>query len=142
MSERRKSRELALQILYQADSGLETIENISSSFWETRGASSSPQIRLFAEDLSHGVMKRRDEIDSLVEGCSEHWIIDRMATIDRNIIRLAVYELLWRDDIPPKVTINEAVDIAKKYSTKDSGAFVNGILDRIWREESSQSEKN
>lgn len=132
MGRRRKSRELALQILYQYDTGSSPLEEILESFWESQG-SPLPEVRLFAEDLARGALGHQEEIDSLARKLSEHWVLERMAVVDRNIIRLAIYELLYRNDIPPKVTINESVEIAKKYSTKDSGAFVNGILDRVYQ---------
>jgi len=85
----------------------------------------------FFINLVEGVVKHMDEIDSLIHSSSKNWKISRMPVVDRNIMRIALYEILYCPDIPAKVSINEAVDIAKKYGTKDSGAFVNGILDRI-----------
>lgn len=86
---------------------------------------------LFAEPLIHGVLTHRDKIDQLIISYADNWDLSRMAVVDRNILRLAAYEMIHREDIPPIVSINEAVDIAKKYSTEDSGKFVNGILDKI-----------
>lgn len=132
-SRRRRARELALQILFQGDSSREPLERGIPAFWESQGLP-SPDIRAFAEELARGVAKHREGIDALVTAASEHWNPERMALVDRAILRLAVFELLHREDIPPKVTMNEYIEIAKKFSTEDSGAFVNGILDRIWRE--------
>ena len=87
--------------------------------------------RAFAEPLIRGTLEHRDELDTLIKKHAKNWDLHRMATVDRNIMRLAAYEMLHRDDIPPVVSINEAVDIAKKFSTEDSGRFVNGILDKI-----------
>ena len=132
-SRRRQSREFALQILYQRDAGGEAVESVIASFWESQGVA-QPDIRSFAEDLVRGAERHRASIDERILAASEHWDPARMAAIDRTILRLAIFELLHRDDIPPKVSINEYIEIAKKFSTEDSGGFVNGILDRIWRE--------
>jgi N utilization substance protein B len=88
-------------------------------------------VRLFAEPLIRGALDHRDEADALIKKHAQNWDLHRMAAVDRNILRLAIYEMLYRDDIPPVVSINEAVDIAKKFSTQDSGKFVNGILDKV-----------
>lgn len=133
VSRRRRAREYALQILYQSDTGREPLEESLAAFWENQGLPNA-DVRGFAEDLIRGVAQHREGIDERVQRTSEHWVPERMALIDRSILRLAVYELLHRADIPPKVTINEYIEIAKKFSTEDSGAFVNGILDRISRE--------
>jgi N utilization substance protein B len=86
---------------------------------------------VFAEPLIRGAIEKREELDEQICKYAENWDLKRMAAVDRNILRLAIYEMLHRDDIPPIVSINEAVDIAKKFSTHDSGKFVNGILDRV-----------
>ena len=88
-------------------------------------------MRLFAEPLIRGTLEHRDEADALIKKHAKNWDLHRIAAVDRNILRLAIYEMLHRDDIPPVVSINEAVDIAKKFSTQDSGKFVNGILDKV-----------
>jgi N utilization substance protein B len=88
-------------------------------------------LRLFAEPLIRGTLEKRDEIDEKIKKHAANWDLTRMAVVDRNILRLAIYEMLFREDIPPVVSINEAVDIAKKFSTQDSGKFVNGLLDKI-----------
>lgn len=88
-------------------------------------------MRLFAEPLIRGALEHRDESDALIQKHARNWDLHRIAAVDRNILRLAIYEMLHRDDIPPVVSINEAVDIAKKFSTQDSGKFVNGILDKV-----------
>ena len=89
------------------------------------------ETRLFADPLIRGVIEHRDAIDEKIKDHAKNWDLHRIATVDRNIMRLAIYEMLYREDIPPIVSINEAVDIAKKFSTQDSGKFVNGILDKI-----------
>src|SRR5947207_74318 len=88
-------------------------------------------VRLFAEPLIQGTLEHRDELDAIIKKHAINWELHRIAAVDRNILRLAIYEMLYRDDIPPIVSINEAVDIAKKFSTLDSGKFVNGILDKV-----------
>jgi N utilization substance protein B len=127
---RRLARELAVQFLYQFDLNGGSLEEALPLFWQTQ-----PEVndagRQFAEQLIHGVVERRAVIDEKIGKYTEHWDLPRIAAVDRNIMRLAIYEMLYRDDIPPVVSINEAVDIAKKYSTRESGAFVNGILDRL-----------
>ena len=100
-----------------------------SFFWDN--FTFDEESRTFCESLVRGVMKHYGEINDLVERYAEHWKMARMTWIDRNILRMAIYELLYCQDIPPKVTINEAVDLGKKFGSEDSGAFINGILDRI-----------
>jgi N utilization substance protein B len=131
---RRQAREFALQILYQGEAGGLSVEASIAGFWESQGVP-APGVRAFAEELVRGADRHREGIDARILAASEHWDPERMAALDRTILRLAIYELLHRDDIPPKVSINEYIEIAKKFSTEDSGAFVNGILDRIWREQ-------
>ncbi|MDJ0830036.1 MAG: transcription antitermination factor NusB [Desulfobacterales bacterium] len=129
MGYRRKARELAMQALYYMDMrhncSNHMLDNYCHSFM-----SEDRNIPFFGE-LVRGVMARRNEIDQVIERFSNNWKINRMPCVDRNIIRIAVYELLNCNDIPPKVSINEAIDIGKKYGTKDSGAFINGILDSV-----------
>ncbi len=98
-----------------------------------------PTVTQFARGLVTGCWEHRAELDSRIRAIAEHWELDRMAVVDRNILRMAAYELLFLDDVPAKVAINEAVDLAKRYSTGDSGAFVNGILDKI-RAEKEQAQ--
>ena len=130
MGTRRKSRELALQMLFQADLGKQPIDDVRQTFWKGRGEV-TPEVKGFTEDLFRVAQDRAADIDKLIEDHAENWRMDRMAAVDRNILRLAIFEMLHRDDIPPVVSINEAVDIAKKFSTQDSGKFVNGILDKV-----------
>lgn len=134
MGFRRKAREMALQLLFQIDFTGDHIA-IPPSFWTEN--ESLPQVKAFTEILVQGVLKHLSEIDPIIEKYTQHWSRDRMAAIDRNILRFAIFELLYLKEIPPKVTINEAIEIAKKYGSEDSGAFVNGILDRIHRDEAT-----
>ena len=133
MSTRRKAREFAVQILFQEDMNRQDeISSLLKSFWEDKEA--SDEARLFAEELVTGTIENLSDIDDTIKRYSEHWDIKRMGVLDRNVIRLGVYELLYRDDIPSNVSINEAVDIAKYFSDELSGKFINGILDKINRE--------
>lgn len=88
----------------------------------------------FVKRLVHGVLEHHLELDRLIEQYSEHWRIDRIDMIDRNILRMALFELLYCEEIPPKVTINEAIDLGKRFGSEDSGSFINGILDRVQNE--------
>lgn len=129
MGIRREGRELALQILYALDlNPLKTQDALQLSRENSRSAA---QVRIFAEELVAGVTANFEEIDNLIKGTSKNWAISRMAKVDLNILRLAVFELIFRIDIPRNVTINEAIEVAKKFGTEDSPAFVNGILDEI-----------
>ncbi len=156
MGKRRKARELVLQFLYQADMnpphgrpdrlirrtgerGKEaagtpvdnesTIEQEIASFWEN--FKTEEEGKSFFRELAGGAMAHRDEIDALIEAASDNWRISRMATVDRNILRFSVYELIYLPEIPSRVTINEAVEIAKRYGSQESPSFINGILDKI-----------
>jgi N utilization substance protein B len=129
MHTRRRGRELALKLLYGFDILSRDVDGTLKEFW---GLTCYPEeIRIFAEQLVRGTLAHKKEIDAFIAKNAINWKIERMALIDRNILRYAVYELLYEEMIPPKVTINEALDIAKKYSTPKSSAFINGILDHI-----------
>jgi len=127
---RRLARELAIQFLYQYDMGGGEPEDELRLFWLTQNEINDA-VCAFATELIHGYLANRAVVDENIQKYTEHWELHRIAAVDRNILRLAIYEMLCRDDIPPVVSINEAVDIAKKFSTQESGAFVNGILDRL-----------
>lgn len=129
MGVRRKARECVLQMLYQFDFVGGSASSVMESYWGV--GESEGEVREFADELFSGVVSEVGDIDERISSNSTNWKISRMAAVDKNILRLAVYELLHRDDIPVKVTINEAVEIAKKFGTEESGAFVNGILDNI-----------
>lgn len=157
MGHRREARERAVQFLFQHDlNPIEDLDRALDEFWETQRAAAiagekgpatwgkppelppptaeEAETRLFADPLIHGVIQNRDAIDEKIKSHAKNWEFRRIAAVDRNIMRLALYEMLFRDDIPPVVSINEAVDIAKKFSTADSGKFVNGILDSVRHE--------
>jgi N utilization substance protein B len=129
MGRRRKARELALQALYQMDFYGDKDHPSLKIFWAEQKVSEAT--KGFAEKLVEGVMRRQKEIDNLLEKHSEHWKINRMSRIDRNILRIAVLEFLEMDDIPCKVTIDEAIEMGKRFGTSESGAFINGILDQV-----------
>ena len=129
---RRKAREHALQILFQLDIKKEKPSAaILKHFW----AEYQPddEVKAFAEEIVKGTFKHVSKINDLIQDCAQNWTLERMAVVDRNVLRMAIYEILYRMDIPTSVTINEAIEIAKKFGTDESGAFVNGILDRVAR---------
>jgi len=130
MRKRTKARECALKVLYQAEITKDDYNDSLRIFWE-REPESEEAVREFAGQLVKGVNENIKEINAKISKYATNWQIERMAVVDRNILRIAVFEILFLGDIPPKVSINEAVDIAKKYGDKDSGKFVNGILDKI-----------
>jgi N utilization substance protein B len=126
---RRRGREFALQVLYQIDVTRRDVGEALDLFW--KNFASDEEARIFCERLVRGVVEHGHEINGLIERFAEHWKMSRMTQIDRNILRVAVFELVYCQDIPPKVTINEAVEIGKRFGSEDSGAFINGILDQI-----------
>ena len=132
MGKRRKSRELALQVLYQleiAEQDSESpIDHLQAYVLQDRERDE------FSELLVRGVRAHGKEIDRLLKKHSEHWRLDRMAVIDRAILRMATFELLYCEEIPPKVTLNEAIDLGKRYGSEESGSFINGILDQMQKE--------
>ena len=129
MGTRRKARELAMQALFYMDMrndlSVAMLEYFCGNF------SPSKKTQPFFSRLVKGVLETRGELDALIEQFSKNWDINRMSCVDRNVMRIAVFELMYCDDIPPKVSINEAVDVGKKFGTKESGAFINGIMDSI-----------
>ena len=133
MGRRRKGREVALQFLYQLDLHDESDPAAhETDFWARHPV--DEETREFASALVTGTKRRQGEIDGLIIQYAEHWELGRMAVVDRNILRLAVYELLDHGRVPPKVAINEAIEMAKKFGTGESGRFINGILDRVHKE--------
>ena len=130
---RRRAREYALQILFQIDfKSQEVSRNDFEDFWLDKNE--SEDVRKFTEELVRGTVERLDEIDSRLKKVAENWVLQRMAAVDRNILRFAAFEILYRKDIPPAVTINEAVEIAKKFSSSEAAPFINGILDKLAKE--------
>jgi len=129
MGNRRRSRELALQALFYMDINCAVSEEALELFCEN--FSPSEKVKPFFIKLARGVMEENARIDETIKRFSDNWRLDRMTCVDRNIIRIGVYELCHCDEIPPKVSINEAVDLGKKFGSDESGAFINGILDSI-----------
>ncbi len=129
---RSKSRECALQVLFQLNITKQEPVTALSQFQEH--FSPNGEADDFVKRLVLGVLEHRRELDRLIEQYSEHWRLDRINIIERNILRMALFELLYCEEIPPKVTINEAIDLGKRYGSEDSGSFINGILDRIQNE--------
>lgn len=134
MRNRTRARECALKILYAVDIRKDPREECVRLFWESQSAVKK-EVKEFSDFLTLGVLKNKERIDSLISKYATNWQIKRMPVIDRNILRLAAFELLHASEIPPKVSINEAIEIAKKYGDKDSGKFVNGVLDKINKSE-------
>lgn len=129
MGVRRRSRELAMQVLFYIDMGRNDSKEMLELYCDN--FTISKKILPFFLKLVNGVVHARSEIDSIIERFSSNWKLSRMSCVDRNIMRIAVYELLFCHDIPPKVSINEAIDIGKKFGAEESGAFINGVLDSI-----------
>ena len=130
MGHRRKAREIALQILYQVDVSKVDADEAIQLFQDSFGM--SPEAVEFSTQLIRCTLDHLSAIDELIKTCSENWSLDRMSKVDRNILRTAVCEFLYFDDIPPKVTLNEAIDIGKNYGSDNSGSFINGILDAMY----------
>ncbi len=120
-------------MLFQADMGKQNADDVRRTFWSERG-SVTEDVRGFAEDLFRSAVNRTAEIDGLIEGHAEHWRMERMAAVDRNILRSAVAELIGFPTTPRAVVINEALEIARKFSTPESVQFINGVLDSVGRQ--------
>ena len=138
MGKRREGREAAVQFLYQLDANQDQPDALATHFWELRSApgkrAGSARTRAFAEELVAGVMGHREEIDGRIKKYAANYELRRIAAVDRSILRLAIYEMLYCYDVPPVVSINEAIEIAKRFGSEESGRFVNGILDRVRNE--------
>jgi transcription antitermination protein NusB len=132
VGKRRKSRELAMQMLFQADVGKQTPDEVRKTFWQTRD-DVEDDTRGFTEDIFRVAMARETEIDALIEQHSANWKLARMAAVDRNLLRTAVAELVGFPGTPAPIVINEALEIARRYSAPESINFLNGVLDAIAR---------
>jgi len=130
MGPRRKAREYALQMLFQWDITHDDIDQVIASFFQNQPEESA-DVADFARRLVMGTVEHVERIDELIRRHAEHWRLDRMATVDRNLLRLAVYEFLHSKDIPKTVVINEAIEIARRFSSQESPQFINGVLDSI-----------
>ena len=129
MRGRRKAREIALQVLYGLNFENIDVQKALDLFWSNFVAPKAA--KEFAAFLVQGTCEHKDELDKLIAGCSDNWSLGRMSKVDINILRLAVFEFLYCEDIPPKVTLNEAVDLGKTFGSENSGSFINGILDAL-----------
>ena len=129
MGRRRRSREFALEVLYRIEIAEDELEFVLSDHFTSKSV--DEETRAFAESLVRQTITHLEDIDNLISDTAENWDLSRIAIIDKNILRFAIAELFYFPDIPMKVTIDEAIEVAKKYSTPDSGRFVNGILDKI-----------
>src|SRR5689334_23747116 len=133
MGTRRKSRELTLQMLFQSDMGKQSAEQVRKSFWSERN-DTEDDVRGFADDLFRIAQERIAEIDSIIEKHAEHWRMERMAAVDRNVLREAVAEFLAYPTTAKAIVINEALEIARKFSSPEAVTFINGVLDGIAKE--------
>ncbi len=129
MGKRRKSREIAIQVLYQLEMNDIAAKNAIKSFWDTYQP--LDDLKEFTNQIIYGVIKHRKRIDQIIAKTSDHWSLDRIAHVDRNILRAGIFEMLYCSDIPVKVTIDEAVELAKKFGTEHSSSFINGVLDKV-----------
>src|SRR5436190_3695883 len=138
MGSRRKARECALQMLFQWDITHDLIDQIAVTFWDGHdgkdGQEEAEETRTFAEALASGTVAHVEKIDVLIARHAENWRLDRMAVVDRNLLRLATYEFLYDAETPKTVVINEAIEIARRFSSQESPQFINGILDSIRKE--------
>ena len=123
-----------MQMLYQVDARGDAVLAEAAAFFD-REEPDEPDLHAFARMLLEGTTEARPRIDRIITDAAQNWDLRRMALVDRNILRMAVYEMLYADDIPAKVSINEAIELGKRFSTRQSGSFINGILDRIRREQ-------
>ena len=134
MASRRKARECALQMLFQWDIGRDAPDQVQELFWSNNRPGQDDPLHEAANGLFRGTVGAVEEIDRRIRRTAEHWRPERMAAVDRNILRLGTYELLYRRETPPPVVINEALEIARKFSGEDSVQFINGLLDHIRKE--------
>jgi transcription antitermination factor NusB len=130
MGKRRRARELAIQVLFHmeynpGDPG-ESFDRVCESFGPPK------EVRAYSREVVLGVWENKADLDRLIRRSSKNWRVERMSRVDRNILRMAIYEVVYRKDVPPKVSIDEAVELGKRYGTEESGAFINGILDHIY----------
>jgi transcription antitermination protein NusB len=133
MGTRRKSRELALQMLFQSDLGQQPADDVRKTFWKGRG-DVEREVQSFADDIFRVAQDRSEDIDKLIKAHAANWRIDRMAAVDRNVLRAAVAEMLGYPTTPRAIVINEAIEIARKFSAPESSQFINGVLDSIGKE--------
>jgi N utilization substance protein B len=139
---RRQAREWAVQFLFQTEFNSGDLDAALADFWNDEEKKPQERDRTYVDEVVRGVLEKQREIDRTITKYTDNWDVDRLGVLDRTVLRVAVYEMLFRSDIPPVVSINEAVEIAKAYSGKESGRFVNGVLDRIQKEIDRPSRTN
>lgn len=137
MGKRRLSRELAVQFLYLTEMNEGDVPDQLKTFWE--GHSSPEEVQTFTEVILNDIFGHKEEIDARLEKYSDNWTLSRMTVIDRNLLRIAASEIMYSKTVPPKVAIDEAVEIAKRFGSEDSPNFINGVLDRILKEFNSDT---
>lgn len=137
MGKRRESRECALQVLFQLEFDSSDVERSLDEYWT--GKRPKEDVREYASWLVHGILARKAEVDGLIKDTSEHWRLERMGLVDRNILRMAVFELLEEKLLAAPIIINEAIEIAKKYSDDKSATFINGLLDAIRKKQAARA---
>jgi len=135
---RRKARERALQILYGLDFTKYDWRDVLDPYWASHA--SRPAVKEYAEKLVAGVWERREALDAELQQALEHWRTDRIGAVERNVLRVALYEMRYCDDVPPPVAINEAIEVAKLYGSEDAPRFVNGVLDRLRKRQAESAE--
>ena len=130
IGKRRQARENVLKILYQVEILGDDLDSVLDRYWDA-SPTFDDTIKKFANELVKGIAEKKDELDEVIKNKLKNWNFERVAIIDRNILRMGVYEIMFRDDIPDSVSINEAIEIAKKYGDQESSRFINGILDKV-----------
>jgi N utilization substance protein B len=130
MGARSTAREAALQMLYAVETTKTSAARVIDDFWREAPADDADE-RSYADELVHGVTESLSRLDEVIRAASQNWRLERMARVDRNVLRLGAFELLNRSEVPRAVILDEAVEVAKRFGNEDSGAFVNGVLDRI-----------
>ncbi len=131
---RRQAREWVVQFLFQTEFNPEDLEQALNDFWNDKEKTPLDRDRSYVNEMIQGVIDQQLKIDRMIKRYTDNWDVDRLGVLDRTVLRVAVYEMLFRDDVPPVVSINEAIEIAKAYSGQKSARFVNGVLDRIQKE--------
>jgi N utilization substance protein B len=131
---RRQAREWVVQFLFQTEFNPEELDQALDDFWNDEEKAPLDRDRNYVNEVIHGVIEQQKKIDRSIKRYTDNWDVDRLGVLDRIVLRVAVYEMLFRDDVPPVVSINEAIEIAKAFSGQKSARFVNGVLDRIQKE--------
>jgi len=139
MGKRRKARECALQILFQLEFGSESLEEVLRDFWQHQKVAS--EVKDYGEYLVRGINQHKQEIDDIIQQASKNWRLERMAVVDRNVLRIAVYEMMIEKNLASPIIINEAIEIARKFSGQEAAIFINGLLDSINRRLRPEAQK-